>query len=205
MRARPSGRTRLVLASGALCGVTGLLTAAAFTDHADVHVTLDGSQNRFDIVAAGSPVPGWTPTADSWVQANPNAYQITLTPDGSEYVMAPGSDLTLRVAAQNVSPQVAGVLSLTIRDPEPHGDAVDPASGRYVDLWNQLVFTVKQGNQTIFDHVRAPDLTTHTWAAALPSAEYELLEVTIELPSAVDNRWQLASTDVQFNFEAVNA
>lgn len=200
-----TGSKRAVVAAGSLVGCAALLTAAAFTDFADVDVTLDGSQNRFDIVTTGSSTPGWMPTATEWVQGKPEAYQIKLTSDGSGYVLSPGARLDLRVAARNASPRLGAELSLKILDPDAHGDATDPVTGRYVDLWNQLVFTVREGSTVLFDHVKATDLAAYVWQQPTAAGTERVLDVTIQLPSSVDNRWQLASTDIRFDFEAVNS
>lgn len=200
-----SGRTRVIVASGALLAAGALITAATLTDSADVTLSMDGSRNTFDIQTTGSVTPGWEPRASDWVQGNPSAFEIQLTDDGSGYVMVPGGSLDLRVAVRDASPRLAAQLSLTILDPDPRGTAVDPAAGTYLELFDQLVFTVRDGDQTIIDQVPARELTTYTWVDALPSGEAKVLDVQIEMPDSVGNEWQLASTDIQLSFEAVNA
>lgn len=202
---RRSGRTRIVAATGALLAAGALLTAATLTDSADVVVTMDGSRNAFDIVTTGSVEPGWQPADSDWAQGNPTAFEIRLTADGSDYVLSPGGSLDLRVAARDASPRLAARLSLTILDPDPRGDAVDPETGTYEELYDQLLVTVRDGSTTIFDRVPTQDLTTHTWDEALPAGGVTLLDVRIELPESVGNDRQLASTDIQLHFEAVNA
>ncbi len=204
MRRTLDGRRRTVLASGALFAVAVLTTAAAFTDYADVNVAIDGKDNTFDIVAAGSSAAGWQPSDSDWAQGNPEAYRIHLTEDGRGYPLAPGGRLELRVAAKNASPKLAGALSVRISDPNPQQDAVDPGTGRYLELFDQLNFSLMDGDVVVMDHVPASELQSFTWDAALEAGEVRLLDVVIELPESVDNRWQQASTDVQFSFEAVN-
>jgi len=202
---RRSGRTRFITAGGALFAAGALLTAATLTDSADVTVTMDGSGNTFDIVTTGSIEPGWQPTLDDWVQGNPAAYDIPLTADGTGYVLSPGSALDLRIAARDASPRLPARLSLTILDPNPRGDTTDPATGRYVELYDQLVVTVKDGATTIFDRVPTSELSTYTWDDPLSVGGEKVLDVRIEMPTSVTDEWQLASTDIQFNFQAVNA
>lgn len=202
---RRSGRARIVAASGALLAAGALITAATLTDSADVVVTMDGTHNAFDIMTAGSVEPGWEPAASDWAQGNPAAFEIRLTDDGSDYVLSPGGALDLRVAARDASPRLSARLSLTILDPDPRGDAINPETGGYEELYDQLVFTVHDGTTTIFDAVPAAELTTYTWDDALPAGTSKLLDVHIELPESVGNDWQLASTDIQLHFEAVNA
>ncbi|RKS90180.1 hypothetical protein DEU37_1500 [Microbacterium sp. AG790] len=196
------GTRRLVLASGALIAASALATAAAFVDYADVNVSLDGTRNTFDIRTAGSDSPTWEPTAADWEQGNPTAYEVSLR---SGATLAPGGSLAVRIGAQNSSPSLAGLLSLTITDPQPRGNATDPRTGAYLELFDQLVFTVRQGSTVLFDHVPATALQTYRWAEPLPAGDDVVLDVLIELPSAVDNRWQGASTAVLFHFEAENS
>lgn len=203
MRNHRRGRLRLLLATGSLVAAGALITAASFTDYADVDVALDGSRNTFDIVTAGKADPSWLPTQTDWDQANPRALRIALTQDGSGYTMAPGSVLDLRIAAKNNSPRLSGILSLNLVDPLPRGAETNPQTGTYVELFDQLVFTVADQGVVLLDHVPAGRLSTLTWPNPLAAGEYKLLDVRIELPQSVDNRWQMASTDVQFNFEAV--
>lgn len=199
-----SGRLRIALAAGTLLTATALLTAATFVDYSDSELSVDGSKNTFDIVAAGNAAPGWLPTAADWQQGNPDAFRIKLTDDGSGYTMAPGSSLELRIAAKNNSPRVAGLLNLSIADPHPRGAQKDPLTGNFLDLFDQLVFTVKDGNNTLIDHVPATRLSSITWPSPLEAGDYKIVDVRIDLPNSVGNQWQLASTDIQFRFDAVN-
>ncbi|MDD7960927.1 hypothetical protein [Microbacterium thalli] len=196
-----SARLRLSLAAGALLSVGALFTAATFTDAADVHVFLDGSQNTFEIRTAGSVRDGWVPSEDQWQPGRPAPYEIALE-EGT--VLAPGGSISLRIAAQNASPRLAGTLSLSIVDPDPRGDEIDPDTGRFVELFDQLQFTVRDGDRTLMDRVPAPELTTYTWDDAFEAGEHRLLDVRIDLPDTVDNRWQGAGTGVQFQFEGEN-
>ncbi len=196
------GARRLIIAAGAVLAIGALTTAAAFVDLADVRVALDGTRTTFDIRTAGSDATGWEPSPSDWQQGNPDAYEVALH---SGATLAPGGVLVLRVAVQNNSPALAGTLSLDIVDPQPRGQEIDPTTGRYVELFDQLVFTVKQGSTVLFDHVPATAMTTYVWSAALASGDDMVLDVQIDLPPSVDNRWQGASTAVQFHFEAENS
>lgn len=205
MSSKLSVRRRALLSVLAVVGAGAALTAAALSDSADVLVNMDGSQNRFDIVAAGkfgSDAEDWGPTAADWVQGNPEPYEMTISPEG--HVLAPGGHMNGVIAVKNASPRIAGQISLTILDPLPQGDAIDPHTGAKVELFDQLIFTVRDGERTLVDHVPANDLETYSWPAALPSGDHKVLDVTIEMSSEADNRWQLAKTDVQFRFEAVS-
>lgn len=205
MNITTTGRMRLVLGIGALTVAGFAVTSAAMTDSATVLVTMDGSQNRFDIVVAGDfseDAKTWQPSAGSWNQGNPDAYDLSLGPT-RPIVMSPGSRIEGRVAVRNDSPRLAGRLSLDIVDPQPREKAVDPQTGNFVELFDQLSFTVRDGGTTLLDHVSAAQLSTYVWDAHLPAGAQRVLDVQIEMTDAADNRWQLASTDIQFHFEAV--
>lgn len=203
MQSRLGGRLRVVSAAGTLLAVAGLVTAAALTDETRVAVQLDGTANTFDIVVASGEASGWVPSSSDWAQGNPGHHSIILENGGDR--ISPGGRISIRIAAMNNSPRNDGILSLSIIDPVPRGDARDPDTGRYLELFDQLVFTVREGGTTIFDHVLAADLSTYTWPTQVTPGEVHLLEVEIELPGTVDNRWQKATTDVQFAFVAVSS
>jgi len=149
MRTQRRGRLRLLLATGSLVAAGTLITAASFTDSADVDVALDGSRNTFDIVAAGKADPSWLPTPADWDQANPRGLRIILTGDNSGYTMAPGSVLDLRIAAKNNSPRLSSLIGLRILDPLPRGAEKNPQTGTYLELFDQLVFTVSDGGKVL--------------------------------------------------------
>ncbi|WP_028707469.1 hypothetical protein [Propionicicella superfundia] len=201
-----TGWRRLTAAAGSIIAVGALLTAAAITDRSDVDVVLDGSSNTFDIMVAGQAgTRTWTPAEDVWEQGDVEPFRIRLANGDTDIVMAPGSSLDVRVAAKNASPRLASHMTLTISDPQPRGSETDPATGNFVELYDQLLFTVRDGSTVLFDRVPAPDLTSYTWSHPVSSGDHLLLDVVIELPDSVDNRWQLASTDVQFHFEGTSA
>lgn len=202
MQSRLGGRLRVVSAAGTLLAVAGLFTAAALTDESRVDVPLDGTANTFDIVVASGDAPAWVPSSSDWAQGSPGHHSIILE---SGDRISPGGRISIRIAAMNNSPRNDGVLSLSIIDPVPRGDARDPITGRYLELFDQLVFTVREGGTTLFDHVPAAGLSTYTWSTQVAPGEAHLLEVEIELPGTVDNRWQRATTDVQFAFVAVSS
>lgn len=208
MTARLSGSKRLALALGAFAAVGALATAAAFTDHADVHVDLDGTQNRFDIVVAGqlqADAASWTPTDEQWQQGNPDAVQLGFGGDQG-VLLAPGGSFRTAIAVRNDSPRLPARISLTISDPLPRGTETNPETGTYVELFDQLVFTVADADgDVLVDHVPAASLTSYEWADPFASGASATLTVTIELPDSVDNRWQQASTDVLFSFQAVQS
>lgn len=204
MRVFRTGRTRAVTASGILLGAALLASAAAITDSRDSLTLLDGSQNRFDLVVAGSAEPDWAPGPAQWVQGNPDAYRISLTPDDSSYLMSPGDSLNVRIAVRNESPKLASAVELEISDPQDRSTEIDPVTGNFVDLFPQLRFTVADGDRVLLDTVPSTELTRLSLDGALLPDEHRVLDVRIEVPADLDNRWQLAETDVQFSFTGSN-
>jgi hypothetical protein len=201
-----SGRVRIMAASGVLVAAGVLLSAATLADVADTLVTMDGSRSTFDILVAGSAAPEWSPVPADWQQGNVEALTIThFDGHGGGALLAPGGALAVRVAALNASPRVAATLSLTIVDPDPRSGGVDPVTGNRTELFGELVFTVRHGETVLLDRTPARDLSTYTWDSALPAGGSAVLDVTIEMPASLGNEWQLAATDVQFAFVAVNA
>ncbi|MDQ1205227.1 hypothetical protein [Microbacterium sp. SORGH_AS_0862] len=208
MRVMNSGRARAVLAVGMLAAGGALATAAAFTDHADVRIDLDGSLNRFDIVTAGGvglDPQTWSPETAGWQQGNPDAVPLGAG-DDEGILISPGGSVRAVIAVKNDSPRLNAAISLTVQDPTPRGSATDPATGRYLELFDQLVFTVREvDGPVLLDHVAAPELTPHVLPQVFATGEWKKLEVTIDLPDSVDNRWQGATTDVLFSFHAVQS
>lgn len=205
MKSPRTGRARTLVAFGALavCGVA--LTTAALSDSASVEIELDGSQNRFDLLVSGvyaDSTGSWLPTDADWQQGNPDAFQIPLL-SGDELLLSPGARIDGRIAVKNASPRLSSGLELTILDPVPRGDETDPTTGNRVELFDQLLFTVQDGATRLFDRVPAEQLTSYTWPAPFAAGEVKVLDVSIEMSEAADNRWQLATTDVQFHFEGV--
>ncbi|KXC06628.1 hypothetical protein [Microbacterium hominis] len=205
MRVQRTGRVRALLAVGAVFAASGFLTAAALSDSAEVVVTMDASRNGFDLMTAGSALSGWQPEATDWAQGRPDSYQIALDgPDGGGYPLAPGGSISLRVAVLNASPRLTGAVSLAIDDPFPRGNEIDPDTGRFVELFDQLVFTVSHDGVVVLDGVPAPELPSTVWAGEIASGQSETFDVVIHLPDTVDDRWQQASTDIRFHFAGEN-
>lgn len=203
VRTLRADKAKLGVASGGLLGVAALVTTAFFTDFADLHAQVDGSENTFDIVVSGSLEPGWEPAPSEWVQADDEPFLIDLG-DSSE--LPPGATKHVRVAVKNASPRVHGGLTLELRDPDPLGDAVDPVTGRYLELFDKLEFELSENGATFFTAAGAGTAAerTYTWPETLAPGDVHVIDVAISLPGEVDDRWQQASTQLQFGFEAVS-
>jgi hypothetical protein len=187
--------------------IGALVTAAAITDQADVLLSLDGSRNTFDIQTAGAAGHGWRPSATSWEQGNPTAYEVSLGDETSGAPLPPGGSIDLTIAVRNASPSLAGLVGLRITDPDPLGHATDPTTGAYLELFDQLRFTIADHGTVIAEGLTAAefDHVGFTWPEPLDPEDDRSLDVTISLPASVDNRWMGAGTSVLFDFEGENA
>lgn len=187
---------RGVFGLGLALGISALPTAAMLSDTAGITVRLDGSANTFDIVVSGSGAPGWIPDPTEWEQGDAIPFSLP----GSS--LAPGGAAQFRIAVKNAS-KLAGRISMKVADGDPKGAAVNPA-GRFVELFDQLDFTVKSDGRTLVDHTPGTAVGTVGEPFELGPGEYRVFDVTLGLPEELDNRWMDARTDVLFRFEGVS-
>lgn len=199
-----TGRSRLLLAGGGLLGIAALTTTAFFTDFADLEAQVDGTRNTFDIVVAGSAAPGWTPAPADWAQADETAYLIDL---GGSTELPPGGTRQVTIAVRNASPILSGDVSISLSDPDPREGETDPVTGRFVELFDRLEFVLSErGDELLATSGAAPDGERRVMLRdPLGPGEVREIAVAISLPAATDDRWQQASTQIQFRFEAVNS
>ncbi|QZN85608.1 hypothetical protein [Cellulomonas sp. C5510] len=134
-----SARTRLVLSIGAVAGVGALVTAATFTDFANLNLG-DGTDGggigsgRFNIQVvgtdgAGMPVPG------TWQEANlPEGVDIAVPGAGS---ITPGGTIEVDLPYRNASTSLGADIDLWLK--EVPGRTSTPA---YLDA---LRFTILDG------------------------------------------------------------
>jgi hypothetical protein len=200
-------RRRTLLTAGGVLAAAALVTAASLTDSAEVLVMLDGNDNTFDIQTAGSAAAGWSPAGSDWVQGNPDAFEIAVGDKGESAALAPGASMEVTVAVKNASPKLSGFIGAAIYDPNPLGDQVDPATGRYLELFDQLRFTVSTETETIADTLTADEFNAKdfAWPEEFTAGGAQTLKVVISLPREVDNRWMGAGTSVQFAFTGENS
>lgn len=193
-----------MLAGGGLLSVVALTTTAFFTDFVDLEAQIDGTRNTFDIVVAGATDPEWRPTPADWVQADEEAFLIDL---GESTELPPGATRHVKIAVKNASPTLSGDVTLTLGDPDPQGEAVDPETGRFLELFDQLQFELsEQGEPFLSVSGSAPASERQfSWREPLQPGEVREINVAITLPAETDDRWQQASTQIQFGFEAVNS
>ncbi len=195
---------RVLLAVGSMVAAAGCISAAALTESAATHVLVDGTHNYLDILVAGNADPSWAPADSDWEQGDLEPVSFQLTGGERGYPIAPGDSAATRLAVKNASPSLEGELFLSIVDPDPLGESTDPLTGRYLELFDQLEFTVSSGGIVLADAVRAAELPSAISVGVLTPGEADVLDVVIHLPEAVDNRWQTAGTKIQFRFEGVS-
>lgn len=198
-------RRRPALSWLALLGIAALTTAAVVSDVEQLDARLvPGAE--LDLVVAGSATPGWTPTPADWQQANPTAYRIPLTRDEQGVIVGPGGSLTFRVAARHHDEDLPAYVRLTISDPDDRRGHSDPATGRWVELFDQLRITVADEGRVLVDGVGAePDTLTHSWTRPWAPGEARLLDVTVTVPADLGDAWQDSATDLQITFESESA
>ncbi len=203
MNRHRTGLARLAFSLGAVCTTAALVTAAAFTDSSDVEVILDGERNRFDLVVAGSGEAGWTPSAEDWQQGRPDAVRIPVGAAGE--LLAPGGVVRYRIAVRNDSPTIAGLVDLEVTDPDDRRGRVDPGTGRFVELFDQLRIVVRHGSDVLIDRAPGTEPMRAGWDLPLEPDEHRVLDVELSLPVEVDDRWQGSTTDLAFTVHGVGA
>ena len=113
------GRKRMYLAAGSLVGVAALVTAAAFTDFANLNLTSGsddsgiGGNNRFNIQVVGTDDEG-APVPGSWQEAA-TTEGVDITLPGSDLI-APGDTLSVSIPFRNESPVLGADLTFTLQD-----------------------------------------------------------------------------------------
>lgn len=195
-----SGRKRLVIALGTVLGAAALITAAAFTDFANLNFgngTDDGGvggNNRFNIQvigtdSAGNPIPG------SWQEAN-TAQGVNLNVPGADTI-TPGETVSVEIPFRNESPVLGAAVSFGLQD-RP-GATSDP------EIAAALRYTVE------LDGVAIATSATQAAVDALDLGQYDagdqaVLKVTIALPdqgsAAANNALQGKVSYVQAHFDA---
>lgn len=198
-----SGRKRIIVAGGALLAAAGLVTAAAFTDFANLNLgggTDDsgvGGNNRLNLQvvntdADGNPIPG------EWQEADTDA-GVSINVPGSQLI-TPGDTVSVDIPFRNESPALNAKISFSLQD-RP-GKTSDPA------ITAALRYTVKLGSD--------PALVTNATQAAVSALDLgtyapgqeQTLTVSISLPdqgsASANNALQGEVSYVQAHFDAVS-
>lgn len=198
----PRGTKRLVIAGGSLLAVAGLVTAAAFTDFANLNLgngTDDsgvGGNNRFNIQvvgtdAAGNPVPG------TWQEAN-TAEGVNVNVPGASTI-TPGDTVSVDVPFRNESPELSADINFSLQD-RP-GRTSDP------EIVSALRYTVALNGTALATNVtqaQVDDLDLGLYT----TGQQGTLKITIALPDqgseAANNALQSKVSYVQAHFDATS-
>ncbi|NJI58598.1 hypothetical protein HCX50_04045 [Microbacterium oxydans] len=179
----------VLAAAGALALAVAMVTAALLTT-VEHRVVLDGSNNRFDLVAAASAEPDWVPLASDWRDAATEP--IVLDLEGADTLQR-GEYIDFAVAVKNDGP-LDGDLTLRINDADATTDA-EPT------FFQQLHFTVGDRQQILLD---GPiDTFSHTWSE-FGQGEVRILTVRVTLPADLPAEWDSQSTRIRIQFEGTN-
>lgn len=184
-------QVRPALAAAGALALAVAMVAAALVTSAEYRVTLNGSGDRFDLVAAASAEPGWEPLASDWRDAATEP--IVLELEGADK-LGRGEFVDFAVAVKNDGP-LDGDLTLRIDD----ADAT--ATGAGATFFEQLHFTVSEDGCVLVDG--SFDTFTHAWPTLL-HGESRTLTVRITLPSDLPKEWDSKSARIRIQFEGMN-
>lgn len=200
--ATPRGKKRLIMGAGSLLIVGGLLTAAAFTDFANLNLgngTDDsgiGGDNRFNIQVVGTDTAG-NPVAGTWQEAD-TAEGVNINVPGSGTI-TPGDTVSVDIPFRNESPVLSADVSFSLQD-RP-GFTSDPV------IADALRYTVSlDGNPIITDATQdeVSDIDLNVYTAGM----WATLTVTIALPDQgsedANNALQGQISYVQAHFDATS-
>ncbi|QRY39610.1 hypothetical protein JVX92_08590 [Microbacterium hominis] len=201
-KTRVPGRKRLLIAGGALLGDAGLVTAATFTDFANLNPgngTDDsgiGGDNRFNIQVVGTDADG-NPVAGTWQEANTEA-GVTINVPGSQPI-TPGDTVSVAIPFRNESPALSADISFSLQDrPRYTSDPAMVAALRYMITLDSTDIVTDAMQATVDDLDFGTDLT----------GEQGTLEVATTLPDqgsvADNNALQGQVSYAQAPFDAIS-
>ncbi|MDQ1205226.1 hypothetical protein [Microbacterium sp. SORGH_AS_0862] len=196
------GTKRLVIAGGSLLAVAGLVTAAAFTDFANLNLgngTDDsgiGGDNRFNIQVVGTDGDG-VPVPGTWQEAD-TVEGVNIAVAGADTI-TPGDTISVDIPFRNESPKLSADIGFSLQD-RP-GYVSDP------EIADALRYTIALDGTTVLsaatqDAVADLDLGTYVTGAQ------GTLSVSISLPDqgseAANNALQSKVSYVQAHFAATS-
>lgn len=197
-----SGRKRALLTGGALLGVTALLTAAAFTDFANLNIgsgTDDsgiGGNNRFNIQVVGTDTAG-LPLPGTWQEAN-TAGGVNIKVPGADLI-TPGDTVSVNIPFRNESPAFSANITFSLKDRAGYTSSPALASALRYTVTLDGVAIVSNVTQTA---VNALNLGTFV------AGKTGVLGVSITLPdqgsAAANNAMQGQISYVQAHFDATS-
>ncbi len=202
-KTQASGRKRIILAGGTALVAAGLVTAAAFTDIANLNLgngaddgSFGGGDTRFNIQvvgtdAAGVPVPG------TWQEADTEA-GVNIAVPGAD-LLTPGDSISVDVPFRNESPELSAGIAFSLQErPGATSSPAFAAALRYTVALDGVALV------TAVDQAAVADLDLGEYA----TGEDGVLSLTIALPdqgsAAANNALQQQSAAVQAHFDAVS-
>jgi len=198
----PNGRKRMYLAAGSVAGIAALVTAAAFTDFANLNLgngTDDsgvGGNNRFNIQVVGTDAAG-NPVAGTWQEAA-TAEGVNINVPGADLI-TPGDTVSVSIPFRNESPVLTADIAFSLQD--------RPGFTSDATIADALRYTVSLDG--------APLVTDATQAAVAdldlgdyPTGDSGELTISITLPDQgsgdANNALQGQVSYVQAHFDAVS-
>lgn len=199
---KPSGRKRLYIAGGSVLVAAALLTAAAFTDIANINLGAGSGigvgDSSFALLVPDVDEDGnivMPSGEDGWVSAA-SGEGISYNIPGAD-ALEPNSSVSISFPVRNASPTLDGQLSVAINamdaDPSPVADV--------------LLFSVEyaddSGTTTLFEDVNL-DGANAALAEVLSAGTIGTFTVTVTLPNDVDAALQGQTTNLRFVLNAVS-
>ncbi len=197
-----TGRKRAILAGGTALVAAGLVTAAAFTDVANLNLgtgTDDsgiGGDTRFNIQVVGTDADG-LPVAGTWQEAD-TAEGVSIAVPGADLI-TPGDTVSVSIPFRNESPVLSADLAFSLQDrPGSTSDAGIAAALRYTVTLDGTALATNVTQAA----VDALDLDVYA------TGESGVLDVAITLPdqgsAAANNALQGQVSYVQAHFDATS-
>lgn len=196
------GRKRVLLAVGSVAAVAGLVTAAAFTDFANLNLGNGtdsgiGGDNRFNIQVVGTDDEG-NPEPGTWQEAD-TVEGVNINVPGANLIV-PGADaISVDIPFRNESPALSAAITFALQDrPDFDSDQGIAEALRYTVSLDDVVIV---GGVTQAE-VSALDLGTY------PAGEEGKLSISVELPDQgtdeANNALQGQVSYVQAHFDATS-
>ncbi len=198
------GKKRIIIAGGSLLAVAGLLSAAAFTDFANLNLTgggdsgaIGGDNTRFNIQVVGTDPVTDAPIAGTWQEAN-TAEGVDIALPGAD-VITPGDTVTVDIPFRNESPKLGADIAFSLQDKAGStSDAALAGALRYTVALDGTALVTNATQAAVADL----DLGVYT------SGEEGVLTVSVTLPDqgseAANNAFQGLVTYVQAHFDAAS-
>lgn len=193
------GSKRFLVAGGSLLAVAGMLTAAAFTDFANLNLGGDsgigGDNTRFNIQVVGTDPETHAPIPGTWQEAN-TAEGVAIAIPGADLI-TPGDTVSVEIPFRNESPALSADLAFTLQDRAGFvSDAEFAEAVRYTIALDGTEIVTNATQQAV------ADLDLGVYAAG----EEGVLLVSITLPDQgsveANNALQGKTTYVQAHFDA---